>query len=43
MFNNRVLWRIFGTKRDDVRGGWRKLDKGELLHLIYHTVQVNSL
>jgi hypothetical protein len=26
MFGNRVLRRIFGTKRDGVTGGWRKLE-----------------
>jgi hypothetical protein len=25
MFENRVLRRIFGPKRDEVTGGWRKL------------------
>ena len=25
MFENRVLWRIFGPKRDEVTGEWRKL------------------
>ena len=25
MFENRLLRRIFGTKRDDVTGEWRKL------------------
>jgi hypothetical protein len=25
VFENRVLRRIFGLKRDEVRGGWRKL------------------
>jgi hypothetical protein len=25
MFENRVLKRIFGPKRDKVMGGWRKL------------------
>jgi hypothetical protein len=25
VFGNRVLKRIFGQKRDEVRGGWRKL------------------
>jgi hypothetical protein len=25
MFENRVLWRIFGPKREEVAGGWRKL------------------
>jgi hypothetical protein len=24
VFENRILRRIFGTKRDDVMGGWRK-------------------
>jgi hypothetical protein len=24
-FENRVLWGIFGPKRDEVTGGWRKL------------------
>jgi hypothetical protein len=24
-FENRVLWKIFGPKRDEVTGGWRKL------------------
>jgi hypothetical protein len=30
VFENRVLRRIFGPKRDEVRGGWRKL-----LHSLY--------
>jgi hypothetical protein len=25
MFENRVLWRIFGPKRDEVTGSWRKI------------------
>jgi hypothetical protein len=29
-FENRVLRRIFGTKRDEVTGGWRKLHNEEL-------------
>jgi hypothetical protein len=29
-FKNRVLRRIFGPKRDDVTGGWRKLHISEL-------------
>jgi hypothetical protein len=28
-----VLRRIFGPKRDEVRGGWRKLHNEELLNL----------
>ena len=30
VFENRVLKRIFGPKRDDVTGEWRKLNNGEL-------------
>ena len=30
MFENRVLRRIFGPKRDEVTGEWRKLYNGEL-------------
>jgi hypothetical protein len=32
VFENRMLRRIFGTKRDEVTGEWRKLHKGELHH-----------
>jgi hypothetical protein len=28
VFENRVLRRIFGSKRDDMTGGWRKLRSG---------------
>jgi hypothetical protein len=30
VFENRVLGRIFGSKRDEVRGEWRKLHNGKL-------------
>jgi hypothetical protein len=30
VFENRVLRRIFGPKRDDVSGDWRKLHTEEL-------------
>jgi hypothetical protein len=30
MFENRVLRRVFGPKKDEVRGGWRKLGNEEL-------------
>jgi hypothetical protein len=30
VFENRVLRRIFGPERDEVRGEWRKLCNGEL-------------
>jgi hypothetical protein len=33
VFENRVLRRIFGPKRDEVTGGWRKLHKEELHNL----------
>jgi hypothetical protein len=33
VFENRVLRRIFGPKRDEVTGGWRKLDNEELRNL----------
>jgi hypothetical protein len=33
VFENRVLWRIFGQKRDEVVGGWRKLHNEELQNL----------
>jgi hypothetical protein len=29
-FQNRLLWRIFGPKRDEVTGDWRKLNNEEL-------------
>jgi hypothetical protein len=33
MFENRVLRRIFGPKRDEVTGDWRKLHNEELRDL----------
>jgi hypothetical protein len=33
MFENRVLRRIFGPKRDEVTREWKKLHKGELRDL----------
>jgi hypothetical protein len=33
VFENRVLRRIFGLKRDEVTGGWRKLYKDGLCDL----------
>jgi hypothetical protein len=33
VFENRVLRRIFGPKRDEVTGGWRKLLKEEFHNL----------
>jgi hypothetical protein len=34
VFENRVLRRIFGPKRDEVTGEWRKLHN-EVLHNLY--------
>jgi hypothetical protein len=33
VFENRVLRRIFGPKRDEMIGGWRKLHNEELHNL----------
>jgi hypothetical protein len=33
---NRVLWRIFGPKMEEVRGEWRKVHKKELNGLYSH-------
>ena len=33
MFENRVLRRVFGSKRDEVTGEWRKLHNEELRNL----------
>jgi len=33
VFENRVLRRVFGSKRDEVSGEWRKLHNEELRHL----------
>jgi hypothetical protein len=35
VFENRVLRRIFGPRRDEVTGGWRKLHNEELHDLYY--------
>jgi hypothetical protein len=34
VFENRVLTRIFGPKRDEITGEWRKLHNEEL-HILY--------
>jgi hypothetical protein len=33
VFANRVLWRIFEQNRDEMKGGWRKLNNEELSKL----------
>jgi hypothetical protein len=40
VFENRVLRRIFGQKRDEVTGGWRKLHNEEL-HNLYSSPSIN--
>jgi hypothetical protein len=39
VFENRVLSRIFGPKRDEVTGGWRKLHY-EDLHNLYSSPSI---
>jgi hypothetical protein len=39
MFENRVLKRIFGPKRDEVTGEWRKLNNEEL-HSLYSSLNI---
>jgi hypothetical protein len=39
VFENRVLRRIFGPKRDEVAGGWRKLQNEEL-HNLYSSPNI---
>jgi hypothetical protein len=39
VFENRVLGRIFGPKRDEVTGEWRKLHNGEV-HNLYSSSDI---
>jgi hypothetical protein len=39
VFENRVLRRIFGPKRDEVKGEWRKLHNEEL-HDLYSSPNI---
>jgi hypothetical protein len=39
LYENRVLRRVFGPKRDEVTGGWRKLHNEEL-HNLYSSPSV---
>jgi hypothetical protein len=39
VFENRVLRRIFGPKRDEVTEEWRKLHNGEL-HKLYSSPDI---
>jgi hypothetical protein len=43
VFQNRMLRRIFGPKKDGVMGGWRKLYNEELHHLYPSNKQTNSV
>jgi hypothetical protein len=39
VFENRVLKRIFGPKRDEIIGGWRKLHN-EVLRNLYSSLSI---
>jgi hypothetical protein len=39
VFENRMLRKIFGSKRDEVTGGWRKLHNEEL-HDLYSSPNI---
>jgi hypothetical protein len=39
VFENRVLGRIFGPKRDEVKGEWKKLHSEEL-HILYSSPNI---
>jgi hypothetical protein len=39
VFGNRVLRRIFGSKREEVAGGWRRLHNEEL-HNLYASLNI---
>jgi hypothetical protein len=42
VFENRVLRRIFGPKREEVIGGWRKLHNEEL-HTLYSSASIHVI
>jgi hypothetical protein len=42
VFENRVLGRIFGPKRDEVTGEWRKLHNKEI-HDLYSSPSINRI
>jgi PAS domain-containing protein len=42
VFENRVLRKIFGLKRDEVTGGWRKLHNEEL-HNLYSSPSITRI
>jgi hypothetical protein len=43
VFENRVLRGIFGPKRDEVTGEWRKLHSGELHNLYSSPVIIRQI
>jgi hypothetical protein len=43
VFDNRVLRRIFGPKRDKVTGGWRKLHNEELHGCIVRVIKARRM
>jgi hypothetical protein len=43
VFENRVLRRIFGPKRDEVTGGWRKLHNEDLHNLYSSQVKEDDM
>jgi hypothetical protein len=42
VFENKALRRIFGSKRDEVTGGWRKLHNEEL-HNLYSSPNIRMI
>jgi hypothetical protein len=42
VFENRVLRRIFGTKREEVAGSWRRLHNEEL-HNLYNSLNATRV
>jgi hypothetical protein len=40
MFKNKVLRRIFGSERDEVMAGWRKLHSEELYIIVCTLYQI---
>ena len=43
VFDNRLLRRLFGPKRDEVTGGWRKLHNEELNDLYSSPIIVRMI
>jgi hypothetical protein len=42
VFENRVLRGIFGAKRDEVIGEWRKLHSGQLIICTHHQILLHN-